>query len=97
MRTAKCLPYRVSNDAQPPMFIDSSEVLQYVTALCEAVGITSYVPVMHTVNNQGDGALFGSTDFCYERESDTYICPGNRRLLNDLRIHVLDSIAWKRH
>ena len=50
-------------------------------AHCEAVGITPYVPVMRTVNNQGDGTLFGRTDFRYERESDTYICPGDKRLL----------------
>ena len=40
-----------------------------------------YVPVMRTVNNQGDGTLFGRADFRYERESDTYICPGEKRLL----------------
>ena len=34
---------------------------------CEAVGITPYVPVMRTINNQGDGTLFGRTDFRYER------------------------------
>ena len=50
-------------------------------AHCEAVGIMPYVPVMRTVNNQGDGTLFGRTDFRYERESDTYICPGDKRLL----------------
>jgi transposase len=50
-------------------------------AHCEAVGITPYVPVMRTVNNQGDGTLFGRTDFRYEPESDTYTCPGDKRLL----------------
>jgi transposase len=50
-------------------------------AHCEAIGIMPYVPVMRTVNNQGDGTLFGRTDFRYERESDTYICPGDKRLL----------------
>jgi hypothetical protein len=50
-------------------------------AHCEAVGIIPYVPVMRTVNNQGDGTLFGRTDFRYEPETDTYICPGNKRLL----------------
>lgn len=28
-------------------------------AQCEAAGMTPYVPVMGTVNNQGDGTLFG--------------------------------------
>jgi len=50
-------------------------------AYCEAAGMTPYVPVMRTVNNQGDGTLFGRADFRYERDSDTYICPGNKRLL----------------
>jgi len=50
-------------------------------AHCEAAGMVPYVPVMRTVNNQGDGTLFGRADFRYERESDTYICPGEKRLL----------------
>ena len=50
-------------------------------AHCEAAGMMPYVPVMRTVNNQGDGTLFGRTDFRYEPESDTYICPGDKRLL----------------
>jgi hypothetical protein len=31
-------------------------------ANCEAAGIVPYVPVMRTVNNQGDGTLFGRAD-----------------------------------
>lgn len=50
-------------------------------AQCEEAGITPFVPVMRTVNNQGDGALFGRTDFRYEPESDSYTCPGEKRLL----------------
>ena len=50
-------------------------------AHCEAFGMIPYVPVMRTVNNQGDGTQFGRTDFRYEPESDSYICPGNKRLL----------------
>ena len=50
-------------------------------AHCEAAGMMPYVPVMRTVNNQGDGTLSGRTDFRYEPESDTYICPGDKRLL----------------
>ena len=49
-------------------------------AHCEAAGMIPHVPVMRTVNNQGDGKLFGAKDFRYEPESDTYICPGNKRL-----------------
>jgi transposase len=50
-------------------------------AHCEAAGMVPYVPVMRTVNNQGDGTLFGRTDFRYEPNSDTYVCPGEKRLL----------------
>jgi transposase len=50
-------------------------------AHCEAAGMVPYVPVMRTVNNQGDGTLFGRADFRYEPDSDTYVCPGDKRLL----------------
>jgi transposase len=50
-------------------------------AHCEAAGMVPYVPVMRTVNNQGDGTLFSRADFRYESDSDTYICPGEKRLL----------------
>ena len=50
-------------------------------AQCEEAGITAYVPVMRTVNNQGDGTLFGRTDFKYDAVSDSYVCPGQKRLL----------------
>jgi transposase len=47
----------------------------------EQAGMVPYVPVMRTVNNQGDGTLFGRADFRYEPETDSYVCPGNKRLL----------------
>jgi hypothetical protein len=50
-------------------------------AQCEEAGITTFVPVMRTVNNQGDGKLFGRTDFRYDAETDTYTCPGDKKLL----------------
>jgi Transposase DDE domain len=50
-------------------------------AHCEAAGMVPYVPVMRTVNNQGDGTLFGRADFRYEPHSDTYVCPGDKKLL----------------
>jgi transposase len=49
-------------------------------AQCEEVGITPFVPVMRTVNNQGDGTLYGRTDFRYDPETDSYLCPGEKRL-----------------
>jgi transposase len=50
-------------------------------AHCEAAGMMPYVPVMRTVNNQGDGTLFGRAAFRYEPDTDSYVCPGNKRLL----------------
>jgi hypothetical protein len=50
-------------------------------AYCEAAGMVPYVPVMRTVNNQGDGTLFGRADFRYEADTDSYVCPGDKRLL----------------
>jgi transposase len=59
-------------------------------AHCEAAGMMPYVPVMRTVNNQGDGTLFGREDFRYQPDSDIYICPGNKKLL---RKHTTLKIA----
>lgn len=50
-------------------------------AQCEEAGITPYVPVMRTVNNQGDGSLFGRIDFKYDAATDSYICPADKKLL----------------
>ncbi len=50
-------------------------------AHCEAAGMVPYVPVMRTVNNQAGGTLFGRLDFRYEPDTDTYVCPGEKRLL----------------
>jgi transposase len=47
-------------------------------AHCEVVGIMPYVPVMRTVNNQGDGTLFGRAAFRYEPDTDSYVCPAIR-------------------
>jgi hypothetical protein len=56
-------------------------------AHCEAAGMIPYVPVMRTVNNQRGGRLFGRKDFRYEPDSDTYVCPGNKRLLRKSTNH----------
>jgi transposase len=56
-------------------------------AYCEAAGMIPHVPVMRTVNNQGGGGLFGREDFRYEPDSDTYVCPGNKRLLRKSTNH----------
>jgi transposase len=56
-------------------------------AYCEAAGMIPHAPVMRTVNNQGGGGLFGREDFRYEPDSDTYVCPGNKRLLRKSTNH----------
>jgi hypothetical protein len=42
---------------------------------------------MHTVNNQGDGTLFGRADFRYEPDSDAYNSPGKKRRLRERTNH----------
>jgi hypothetical protein len=64
-------------------------------AHCEAAGMVPYVPVMRTVNNQGDGTLFGRADFRYEPDSDTYVYPGNKRLLRKHTNHKDRYIMYK--
>jgi hypothetical protein len=64
-------------------------------AHCEAADMVPHVPVMRTVNNQGDGSLSGRMDFRYEPETDTYVCPGNKRLLRKNTNHKDRYIMYK--
>jgi hypothetical protein len=50
---------------------------------------------MRTVNNQGDGTLFGRADFRYEPDTDTYLCPGNKRLLRKNTNHKDRYIMYR--
>jgi hypothetical protein len=67
-------------------------------AHCEAAGMMPPIPVKRTVNNQGDGSLFGREDFRYEPDTDTYVCPGNKRLLrkntNHKDLHHVQGFVW---
>jgi transposase len=47
---------------------------------CEAKGILPHVPANRGVNNQGDGTLFDRTEFAYQPESDTFLCPAGQTL-----------------
>ena len=47
---------------------------------CEAKGILPHVPASRGVNNQGDGTLFNRTEFTYQPESDTFLCPAGQAL-----------------
>jgi transposase len=61
----------------------------------EAVGMMPHVSVKRTVNNQGDGSLFGREDFIYEPDTDTYVCPGNKRLLRKNTNHKDRYIMYR--
>jgi len=45
-------------------------------AACEADGITPSIPANRSVNNQGDGRLFGRSAFVWQAETGSYLCPG---------------------
>jgi hypothetical protein len=47
---------------------------------CEAKGILPHVPANRGVNNQGDGTLFDRSEFIYQPESDTFLCPAGQQL-----------------
>lgn len=64
-------------------------------AHCEAEGMIPHIPVKRTVNNQGDGGLFGRDDFRYEPDTDTYVCPGNKRLLRKNTNHKDRYIMYR--
>jgi transposase len=49
-------------------------------AYCEAAGMVPHVPATRTVNSKGDGTLFQRTDFRYQTDTDTYLCPGEKTL-----------------
>jgi transposase len=47
---------------------------------CEATGISPHVPANRAVNNHGDGTLFDRSEFTYQPESDTFLCPAGQKL-----------------
>ena len=52
---------------------------QQIAAL-QAQGITSYVAVNRSVNNQGDGSLYQPSAFVYDATSDSFTCPAGQLL-----------------
>jgi len=52
---------------------------------CEAQGIVPHVPANRSVNNQGDGTLFDRSEFHYQEQSDTYLCPAGETLKRHAR------------
>src|SRR5258708_7068295 len=47
---------------------------------CEAQGILPHVPVQPGKNYLGDGTLFDRSEFTYQPESDTFLCPAGQNL-----------------
>jgi hypothetical protein len=54
-------------------------------AHCEAAGMMPHLPVKRTVTIRATVFLFGREDLRYESDTDTYVCPGNKRLLRKSR------------
>jgi transposase len=63
-------------------------------AACEADGITPCVPANRSVNKQGDGTLFDRSAFTYEAETDSFRCPGGRRLVRKRLIAHEHSVQY---
>jgi transposase len=49
-------------------------------AECERAGIVVHVPAVQVANRQGDGTLFKRTQFQYQPDSDSYVCPNGNTL-----------------
>jgi transposase len=47
---------------------------------CEQKGLTPHVPATRAVNNHGGGGLFDRTEFTYQTETDTFVCPAGKIL-----------------
>lgn len=48
---------------------------------CERDGIVACAPANRGINNQADGTLFDRSAFTYVPDTDSYLCPGRRRLV----------------
>ncbi len=49
-------------------------------AACEAQGILPHVPANRGVNNRGAGTLLDRSEFSYQPQSDTFLCPAGQTL-----------------
>ena len=47
---------------------------------CEDRGMDVYVPIPRQLGRKGKGDRFGSDDFRYDSQDDTYVCPAGQRL-----------------
>ena len=48
---------------------------------CEDKGMGVYVPIPKQLGRKGKGDRFGSDDFRYDPQDDTYVCPAGERLV----------------
>lgn len=60
---------------------------------CEEAGITPYVPVQRTANNQGEGTYFDRSAFTYDAHSDSYRCPAGE-VLRRKTINTADRLVF---
>ena len=54
-------------------------------SVCEAKGILPHLPAHRGRNTEGDGTLFDRTQFQYQEETDTMLCPAGHHLRRDGR------------
>lgn len=52
---------------------------------CEAKGILPHLPANRGANREGDGTLFDRTQFQYQEDTDTMLCPAGHHLRRDCR------------
>ena len=59
---------------------DNGSLQPMAEAAQAAKGILPHVPANRGVNSRGDGTLFDRTEFTYQPESDTFLCPAGQTL-----------------
>jgi len=63
-------------------------------AACEAQGILPQVPANRGVNSRGDGTLLERTEFTYQPESDTFLCPAGQTLARKQRMRKDRAVLY---
>jgi hypothetical protein len=61
---------------------------------CEAKGILPHVPANRGMNSRGDGTLFDRTEFTYQAESDTFLCPAGQTLARKQRMRKDRAVLY---
>jgi hypothetical protein len=74
--TAEAAQAAVGGPAQPINAVADAGYSNGTQAeACEAQGMLPHVPVQRGKNYLGDGTLFDRSEFTYQPESDTFLCP----------------------